>query len=120
MTTHQIRPGTACFTTHVVSKHTSIFTSVSYFEALCASLNFCSAEFALKIHGYGVMPDHLHLLTALPNGEPVQLQDILSRFRRFTATKLTQMLMSDGKQWALDSLATTSEGIGLWETHYYP
>lgn len=120
MTAHQIWPGSTCFTTHVVTNHLSIFTSVVYFEAICKSLNYCSAELDLKIHGYVIMPDHLHLLTNIPDEQPVKLQDILARFRRFTGTKISEMLRLDGKQWALDKLATTGKGIALWETHYYP
>ena len=66
------------------------------------------------------MPGHLHLLTNIPDSKPINLQDILSRFRRYTATRISEILRLGGKQWAFYKLAAGGQGIALWETHYYP
>lgn len=61
----------------------------------------------LRVYGYVIMPEHLHLLTNIT--APEHLAATLSAFRRFTATRLLDMLRTDRKTWLLDQLSAAIE-----------
>ncbi|MBX7246774.1 MAG: transposase [Candidatus Sumerlaeaceae bacterium] len=115
---YEIWEGTACFTTHVVRAHTPVFTAPQYMETVCQALNHAREKSDLKIYGYVIMPDHLHLLTSV--GQPAKLNATLVAFRRFTAFKIFEMLEMDRKTWALKPLQQASGNGQLWADGFTP
>jgi REP element-mobilizing transposase RayT len=118
MSRQEILDGIACFTTHVIHNHTPLFTRPAYMEIICSALQHARDLHALRIHGYVIMPDHLHLLTSLTS--PEQLRDILTRFRRYTATQLLQRIKIEGVTWAVEQLALGESNLNLWTPTYKP
>lgn len=101
---YQVLPGAACFTTHVIRGHTSLFCTPNYQRLICDSLSWCRKNRKLQVYGFVIMPDHLHLLTNVQT--PDTLRNILAAFRRFTATQLLKLLRLENRKWALEKLRT--------------
>ena len=118
MPSRTIWDGRACFTTHVVHDHTPIFCHHNYFSVICDSLTWCRHHAGLKVYGFVIMPDHVHLLSAADNS--AALQDTLARFRRFTALELLKRLKWDKVEWAMNALNSSESGQSLWESGFYP
>jgi putative transposase len=110
--------GNACFTTHVVHNHTPLFNHPSRVELICSALQYAREARGLRIFGYVIMPDHIHLLTGVSS--PAELQDILNAFRRFTATQLLQRLKIESVQWALSQLEAGPRDRTLWRSGFVP
>ena len=108
----------ACFTTHVVRGHASVFRATPYFDVICGALEFYRAQYGLRLFGYVIMPDHMHLLSgAGTNGD---LAHMIHLFRRYTAKGILGMLRTEKKQWLLDQLRIDGGPEALWETDYRP
>jgi putative transposase len=58
----------------------------SFVIPIIDSLNFYRYQYAFKLLGYAIMPDHLHLLIWPPSH--TRLEDIMRDFKTFTAKRL--------------------------------
>lgn len=113
--------GKACFTTHVINKHVPVFEALDYFRVVTASLEHIRHNRGIQIHGYVIMPDHLHLLTNVPS--PEELQVALGAFRRFTAGRILDMLVQDRKTWAVKELQprpSDPSNVTVWRAGFLP
>jgi N-acetylglutamate synthase-like GNAT family acetyltransferase/REP element-mobilizing transposase RayT len=118
MPRRQIWDGVACFTTHVLHDHFSLFMRPDLFEAVCASLNWCRENRGLRIYGYVIMPDHMHVLSSI--GSADALRRTLASMRSYTARTLQEILVLEQKEWALKRLRTGPESLDVWEPDYHP
>ena len=118
MPRRRIWEGKACFTTHVVREHTPVFSAPAYFDLICRSLAWCRANRELRLYGYVIMPDHIHLLTSVSS--PEILRHTLSSFRTYCARNLIEMLDLDGRQWAMSRIRHTMDSATFWEPEYHP
>src|SRR5256885_1592353 len=109
---------TACSTTHVIHRHTSVFSCAEHSSLIINALKHMRTANGIAIHGYVVMPDHLHLLTDVPSSE--QLQGALSAFRRFTAKQLLEKLIDHKVTWAIEQLQTAPDDATFWRAGYHP
>ena len=78
------------FTTSTVIDWISIFTKDEYFQIIINSLKFFQDNISLKIFGYVIMPNHIHLIS--------QCNDMISfikNFKGFTTYQIKELLKKD-------------------------
>ena len=68
-----------------------VFTSPAMFNVIIDSLKFCSSKKGLRLHGYVIMPNHIHSIVSARDGN---LSDILRDFKRFTSDKISERLLN--------------------------
>lgn len=73
-----------------------VFTREKYLEIITASLIFCRQEKGLRVHGYVILDNHLHLLVSADN-----LSEVIRDFKRHTAKEIQASARQDHKQWLL-------------------
>lgn len=71
------------FLTLTVVDWVDVFIRKEYKEIIVESLKFCRSKKGLRIYGYVIMSNHLHLVVQAC-GEPT-LSDIMRDFKKFTA-----------------------------------
>ena len=100
-----------------------VFTSFPFFNAIIESLKFCQTEKGLRVHGYVIMPNHIHTILSATNGN---LSDILRDLKRFTSHKISDMLTETSNTKLLNYFATTAERVGkgndykIWQSGSHP
>lgn len=73
------------FLTFAVVEWVDVFTRPEYRDLVVDSLIFCQKNKGLRIHGWCLMTNHLHLLVSSASGD---LSGTLRDFKKFTATRL--------------------------------
>lgn len=123
---HRVLPGSDCpyFVTITVSDWIPLFLSAGYCDILIDSLAHCRRLKGLRIHGYVIMPNHLHLIVSTESTH--SLPDILRDFKRFTSRRITRTLEREGAQKRrrlLGYAATSGKGntsYKVWQDGYHP
>jgi putative transposase len=64
-------PGAANFITTTVIRHLPIFSIQPLAEILINNIKFYSSEYRIQIHGYVIMPSHIHLLASETYGRSI-------------------------------------------------
>ena len=75
------------FITSTVVDWVDVFTRQRYRDIVIGSMNFCCENRGLKIYGYVIMSNHIHLIVSSEAGI---LSDTLRDFKRFTATNIIE------------------------------
>jgi REP element-mobilizing transposase RayT len=91
------------FVTFTILDWVDVFTRKIYKDICIESLAFCREKKGLKIFGYVIMSNHLHLIL---QSETLPLSDIIRDFKKFTANRIIDY-MEDGfnesrKEWILN------------------
>ncbi len=73
-----------------------VFTRAKYLEIITASLTFCRQQKGLRLHGYVILDNHLHLIVSSDD-----LSQVLRDFKRHTAKEIQVVARQDDKQWLL-------------------
>ncbi len=81
------------FLTATIVDWTPIFLSEKYFDIIIQSLKYCKKEKELRLVGYVIMPNHIHLIAAGTQLHP--LSDIMRDFKQFTSRKIIEELKND-------------------------
>lgn len=84
----------AYFLTYTVIEWIDIFTSVDYFQTILNTLKFYQKSLELKIFGYVVMTNHLHLLA--------QCRDMIKftkGFKSYTTKEIKILVRSDHRKY---------------------
>ena len=68
-----------------------IFTRPVYKKIITDSLSFCREKKGLLLHGYVLMPNHLHFIASAKDGH--QLSHILRDFKKFTSVEIKKYLL---------------------------
>jgi putative transposase len=105
-----------------------IFTRQRYKDVIIESLNFCIEKKELKVHGWVLMTNHLHLIISAVGKIP--LVDIIRDFKKYTSGKIKSLLKKeDGesrREWMLSifTLAGTdnpnNKDFQLWKSDNRP
>jgi putative transposase len=107
------------FITSTVHQWVDVFTRKDYIDILLDSLRFCQREKGLKIYGWVVMTNHIHLIV---QSDKVPLSDIIRDFKKFTATAITKAIANNPKEsrkrWLL-WLLKKEDKIWFWEEGYH-
>ncbi len=86
----------AHFITFAVVDWIDVFTRKAYKDIIVGSLAYCQANKGLKIHGWCLMSNHIHLIVSAREG--FNLSDILRDFKKFTAYSILNDLQSNTKE----------------------
>jgi putative transposase len=111
------------FCTDTIVGWQSVFTSPDSFEIIIKSLDHCRNEKGLRVHGYVIMPNHIHTILSARDGN---LSDILRDFKRFTSTEISQLLRSVNNQRLLKYFSTAARTVGkgnifkIWQSGSHP
>ncbi len=104
------------FITSRVVRWLPIFTSELYLSIITDSLKHCQENKGLLVHGYVVMPTHVHLIGSGDQGH--DLSGIMRDWRRHTSRAITAQLEADGNKLFLYVLAKAAEAQGRADTKY--
>jgi REP element-mobilizing transposase RayT len=117
------KDGSMYFCTDVISGWQFVFTSPELFQIIIESLSYCQCEKGLNIHGYIIMPNHIHtILSAQQNN----LSDILRDYKRFTSRRISKTLESIGNHRLRKYFSVVSHMVGkgnlskIWQTGSHP
>lgn len=82
------------FITFTVVEWIDVFTRRPYADIVLQSLLYCINNKDLKLHGWCIMSNHIHMIVSAANGN---LSDILRDFKKFTSKKILTAI-ADNKQ----------------------
>ena len=114
-------PGGAYFLTCSTIGRIDIFTYQEFFEIIIDSLRFCQKEKELRLYGYVIMPNHLHLI----GSHQSDLSAIMRDFKHFTANQIIEKLIEFKKCHTLNLLKFVGERKSrqkyqVWQHKNYP
>jgi putative transposase len=90
-TGYQIRDQHAIyFITFSVVEWVDVFSRSLYSNIIVESLTFCQRNKGLKIHGWCIMSNHLHLIVS--TNPPNTLSDVLRDFKKFTSNQILKAI----------------------------
>ncbi len=78
-----------------------VFSRKSYRDIVIESLNHCITEKSLKVYGYVIMTNHIHLIVASSNGT---LSNTIRDFKKFTAHAIIEAIKHEPesrREWIL-------------------
>ncbi|MBI1804735.1 MAG: transposase [Ignavibacteria bacterium] len=78
------------FLTATIVEWTPIFLSHKYFGVIIESLKHCQDKKELRIAGFVIMPNHLHMIAAGSTSHP--LSETLRDFKHYTAVQIIKTL----------------------------
>lgn len=111
------------FCTDTIVGWQCVFTAFPFFNTIIDSLKYCQREKGLRIHGYVIMPNHIHTVLSSENNN---LSDILRDFKRFTSTEISELLQEAGNKKLLKYFSKAAEKTGqgneykIWQTGSHP
>ena len=88
-----------------------VFTRPEMKQMIIGSLRHCQKEKGLLIHGWCLMPSHLHMIISTV-GEP--LSGIMRDFKKFTsqeAIKLIDTVHESRREWMLELFSDVADGL---------
>jgi len=100
------------FITPTVVHWIDVFTRKEYCYIVIDALNHCIDNKGLRIHGWCIMPSHLHLLISCEDGK--RLADIIRDFKQFTSKKVVreiQMIDESRREWLLKAFAQSGKKL---------
>ena len=107
--------GNTYFITSTLLGFEKIFTiNDKYCDILIDSLKHLIVEHTAGLIAYVIMPNHIHLIISLPEGESIS--DFMRDFKRHTSSKIREQLTGENKNSIIDKL-TSLGGTGkfrLW------
>ena len=86
----------AHFITFAVVDWIDVFTRPSYKNVIIDSLKYCRAEKGLRIYGWCLMTNHIHLVVSAERNH--NLSDILRDFKKYTAKAILKDLKTNSKE----------------------
>lgn len=110
------------FTTSTVVEWFPIFIDEEYFRILIESLNFCRENKGLKIHGYVIMLNHIHLLSSTDGN----ISDIMRDFKTFTSHEIIKLLKNKKNLILLQHIRLAAkidrkcQSHKVWQTGFHP
>jgi putative transposase len=107
------------FITCTVHQWVDVFSRKQYAEIFLDSIRYCQANKGLKVYGWVIMTNHVHLIIG-SNTHP--LSDIIRDFKKFTATQIVKAIAANDKEsrrkWLL-WLFKKDNSIWFWEEGYH-
>lgn len=92
-----ILPDYCYFITTVVKDRDKILLDKRISLIILEDLKFYRTEYKFRLHGYVIMPDHLHLLMSL--SEDGNVSQIMHDFKSHTAQETNKILKRSGAFW---------------------
>lgn len=85
-----LNPSGVHFTTSTIVNWIDLFTRKEYAEIVLDSLRYCQVKKGLIIHGWNLMPSHLHMIVS--RAAKVELHDIFRDFKKHTAIEIVNCM----------------------------
>lgn len=110
------------FTTSTIVEWLPIFIEEEYFKILTESLDYCRENKGLKIHGYVIMLNHLHVLSSSDGN----VSDIMRDFKSYTSHEIIKLLKSKNTLIPLQvfkqaaKVDKKSQSYKVWQTGFHP
>jgi len=110
------------FITSTIIDWIPVFKENEFFEVIIDSLKYCSTNKGLKVHGYVVMLDHIHLLVSSENN----LSNIMRDFKSFTSKKIVGLLKRRKEEVFLKifvragALEKRNQKYKIWQSGFHP
>ncbi|WP_010587330.1 REP-associated tyrosine transposase [Schlesneria paludicola] len=109
------------FMTCTIVSWLPVFTRVEAVDIVYESWRYAQRERGLKLFGYVILENHLHLIASAPD-----LSNVMQRFKSFTARQILALLKSKGERTLLSQLETsklqhkTESQYQVWEEGSHP
>ncbi|MBI4828866.1 MAG: transposase [Nitrospinae bacterium] len=105
------------FITSTVNAWKSLFHRAEFAEIIIRSLSFMITNERIKLHGYVIMPNHLHLILTI--NEQYALSSYLRDFHKYTAYEIIKLFKeSKCPDLALFEVKKNDRAYQIWqETH---
>ena len=110
------------YITTVIYNRLGILAAPSFILPVLDSLNFYRFKHRVKLLGYVIMPDHLHLLI-WPYGAS-SISDFMRDFKKFTASRIVRQAEVENRQDLLVAFAQAGEETGrsenkVWQDSFW-
>ncbi|MGB3422523.1 MAG: transposase [Dolichospermum sp.] len=98
-----------------------LFGNMEIVQIIIDSLNFLPRQQRLKLYGYVIMENHLHLIAAAAN-----LSKEIGNFKSFTARSIIDLLEKNNANYILNQLEfhklkhKIKQDYQLWQEGFYP
>ena len=112
------------YSTCTITHWVPVFQKDIYFQIIVDSLKFCQMNNSLILHGYVIMPTHLHIITS--TGIKVSLPEIMRDLRHFTSTQIIKTLEDENNHLYTDLFQTVAnkreldQKYKVWQDEYHP
>jgi putative transposase len=112
------------FVTSTVVGWAHAFTSTPYFEIVRDALAFGRSNKGLRIYGYVIMPNHIHLIGQAERGR--SLSALIRDFKRQTSRALLRKLEADGRESLVTFFRSTplrrpgNTEAKVWQDGFHP
>jgi putative transposase len=83
------------FVTLTVVGWVDVFSRSLYTDIVVKNLQYCQREKSLELYAYVIMTNHLHMIAAQKEGN---LQEVLGRFKSFTAKEILKAIEGNEKE----------------------
>ncbi len=108
------------FVTTTAEKHVHIFERESIVRIILDSLHFLRTSGRMKLCGFVVMPNHIHLIGRFDRD--YTLSDMMRDFKRHTARQIVRQFMAERLEDHLETLRSLNTHDGqeykIWEDGY--
>jgi REP element-mobilizing transposase RayT len=101
------------FCTDVTIGWQYVFTSIEFFSAIIDSLKYCQLHKGLRLHGYVIMPNHVHTVLSAGDGD---LSGVVRDYKRFTSTKISELLQESENNRLLRYFSRAAKRAGRGNT----
>lgn len=99
------------FITFAVVEWVDVFTRQIYAEIVVDSLNYCREHKGLRVHGWCLMSNHIHLIISVKQN--FILSDVLRDFKKFTSKKIVRTIRLNQRESRRDWMLKLFEEAGL-------
>ena len=109
------------FVTCTVVNWLPLFANPAVVDIVLNSIRHLQSSVDLRVHGYVIMENHLHLIASCPD-----LGGALASFKSFTARRIAERLLEDGKGGALREMIFAARDRSgprrhqVWEEGVHP
>ena len=109
------------FVTATVEQWVDVFTRRAYADIVVGSLKHCQESKRLRIYGWVIMSNHLHMIVSCKEG--FELSSALRDFKKFTSKQIVTAIENNPqesrKKWMLWLLKNKDE-ITFWQPGSHP
>jgi putative transposase len=116
---HYDHDGRARFVTFCTHKRIPLLTNNTFRKAVLGTIRFVGSEFKLRLLGYVLMPEHVHLVLVPP--EEVRLGGAVGEIKRQSALWIHDLLQKQGGM-LMDQMTIIRDGVPrfvLWQRRCY-
>lgn len=106
------------FITSAIAYWIPVFCRKDYFEVIADSLRYCIEHKGLVVHGYVVMPNHIHLICSQVD---MRISQVIGDFKRHTSSQILKKLSEDCRTTWLSAFKNAGGGQPiLWNEGFHP